>query len=273
MKKLLSIILVLCMLLSSFALFSCEFGGSDDDDDDDEESSSESELTGNAKLLSEALTATAELTGIDATLTLNVSVAVSGMTLTIPVTASIKANEQAMYMELSADVMGESTSMKMYTDGEWMYIVEDGVGYKTPYDEADAEIPEIPESFDDVVKEIPKAILDDIDVKSEEAGKTLTLAITESAYPEVYEAIKGYLESEGVVADADEVEISDIEAELVIAKNGYIKSANTDISIENVNIEGQDATISASVSVEINKVGTAVTVTPIPGCEDFPEVQ
>jgi hypothetical protein len=271
MKKLLTILLILCMLLSSLALFSCDEDNGDDDEEEDESSFVKSELKGTAGTLSNAMNATVALTGVDATITINASsTPMPGVSIQIPATLNLKANATDIYMNASANVMDESYNAEVYTDGEWVYVYAEGEGYKFPY-EADTSDVTIPESFDDIVKEIPEEIINDITVEKDGREASLTFIVTESKYSYVHDTIKEAIVEADLAYDEDDIDISDININLVLAKDGYIKSLTLDFSIDGIVVEGMELPIDAEIKIEINEVGKAVEVTPIPDCEDFEE--
>ena len=265
MKKILSIMLVLCMLLSAFALTSCEFGKDDGDDDDDDKSDL---LT--AELVGNAIKATTEMKNLEAKIDVDITVSVTGMSMNVPIDALIRVDDDEASLDMEASIFGEKAEMKIYTDGEWVYMLEDGVGSKTPVTD-DALGLDIPfGSIEDVmgtIDDIPEDALDKFDVKKNKDGDTeLSVTMTKEDFPEVYEGIIQGLTETGNSVDEDD--ISNIDIVIVVAKGGYIKGVEMEFSVD-MSIEGQMATVGMKLAFDIVKVDN-VTVTPIPGCQSFP---
>lgn len=267
MKKFLSILLVLCLILTSLALYSCDFGKKDDDDDDDDDDSKP--LT-TAEIIENAVNETVEIKAAEVKLDLDVSVGMQGVTIAVPVDAVLKAADGEASFDMELSFMGETMEINVYTDGEWLYILEGGNGSKMliPYQYLDnldeADIPF--DSLDDAMSQIPEGTFDGVEVEENDGETELSITFTKKDYPEIYDGIAYGMAQTGYAIDADDV--SDINVAVVISEDGYFKALSVEFSVDAV-IEGQNAKIDVKLAVEATKVGKGVSVTPIPGCENF----
>ena len=149
MRKILSAVLAVCMLLSVMLLTSCG-------------ETPESLING-------AVLNMAQLESMEANVDMEVKMNMMGVDVSVPIDmhlamADVKSGKPVAAIDAEMSMMGETVAMNMYMDGsEWAYLTVAGVSYKANL--ADAEI-----------------------VKNEDGSKSVALLITADKFSEVYGA-------------------------------------------------------------------------------------
>ena len=110
MKKITSVILAVCMLLSVVALAGC------------------SETP--ASLVNGAMAKMSELTSLEAKMDAEIKMSMMGTEMSMPVKTTVQMKGAEEYMEMQIIMMGIASTTVEYTDGEWVYINMDGTTYK-----------------------------------------------------------------------------------------------------------------------------------------------
>ncbi len=270
MKKILSILLVLCMLFGTFALVSCE-------EEDKEESSSEETSTQSeqAQLLSSAVKKMEDLDAYTAKMTININMATSGMTITVPMTIDMavknaKTQNPLLSASMSTTVFGTTTTSDVYSDGSWIYVSSDGDGYKMKVEDSGDEYDYVGD-VEEIVKDLPDEVLESAGfVKNDDGTKEITVQLTNEQFNQLFADAAGSLGEAGL--DGEEMTLSNANIKIVIDKDGYIKTYEMSFKIDMV-VEEQATTSTVTMKVEFKDRGANITVTPMEGYQDFEEYE
>ncbi len=315
MKKILAVLLVICMVFCMVALCSCEEEESPSTESSTQSSSSSSEATSTeeesteeasseqtsttepetADLLSSAINKTEELDAFSAKTTINVKMKITGsyVTIEIPVVIDfsakdVKTQSPKLSANYTANILGESQSADVYSDGTWVYVSSKDGSFKQRVEQTDGEYDYVGDA-QDIVKEIPEEILDKATVsKDADGSRTIKVDITDEQFEALFgEVISGVGDlgtgdtdgqagsgdgsGEGNTPEEAPYEISDTSIEIVIDKDGYIKSYEVSFKLD-MTVEGTPTTSDVVAKIEYTERGSGVVVTPMEGYEDFEEL-
>ena len=253
MKKIVALLLVLCLTSMLFAGCGTKPAG---------------------EQIAEALNKTQALDSIDAKMTMNVTMAMQGVTIELPVTMDIKGDalqtdSPKMAIDMAMTMMGETAKMEMYMEGEWAYYVMDDFKYKMKISELDAS-DDYSDSVDSLVQDLPEDLLKDIKLEEKSDGsKSVTIDISADKFSELYKDImEGMNSSAG--AGTDNVEITGCSVSLTM-KDGYITEYAMSYDMQ-MTVEGISVTANAEAAVVYKNPGSKVTVTPPEGYQDFQDM-
>lgn len=268
MKKLLSVLLVLVMMLSLTFVFSC------DKDNGDGENK---EPTNPKTDVAQAITKTNALDEYKATMEMNMDMTMTilgtEMKMEVPMTSDITVKnahgeKPEIYTETEMTVMGTTTKTQTYCDGNWQYTYDGEEGYK----EAAEEIGDYVESLEDAIKNIPNDLLEGLSFEKVENGYKVTVQIPDDQFADIYdEIIDSATESLGEDMD---VTISNAVVDVII-NNGYIVEYDIEFDmVMEMDMSGMTAQANAHVvaNTTIHNPGQAVTITPMEGYQDYPEL-
>lgn len=265
MKKILSILLVLCMLFSCIMLASCE-----DKDDDEEQKTPAQEVAA-------AVKKNEKLEDAEYTLNMTMSMEIPGYgTYTIPVTVDMLvenagAENERAYAEVEMDMglMG-SMSMKMYTADGWAYYDMEDYQYKMKLEDLtdDEDYSKIAGS---VVKEIPESVFGETQFTANEDGtKSITLNLTQEQCEQVFGDLLENMSEMAYAEEGASMSISNVVVKITLDK-GYV--SNYDVAFDmGVTMEGETITANCEASVEYKNLGKDVTITPMEGYESYEEM-
>lgn len=265
MKKFASVALTLAMLLSLCMLSSC------------------GKVTAYS-LVADAQEKMSKLDSyeMEADITMQLDMGMMGGKADIPAKIRVKAaglmSDSPVLLE-TIEMAGESISV--YNEGEWMYGVVDGVGVKSRVDE-DFDI--IMESYDNVgfmKKPFSEELMKDVEIVEDEDGtRSVSVAVPDDMLEEYFDIVLKELMGEGI-SENEGVDVSmgftDTVVDFAIDENGYI--SHYDIS-GNIFVKGtmtESGGVSVSMEIPFDMTctfvdpGTAVTVTPPEGYQDFAE--
>lgn len=262
MKKLLSLVLMAALALSLvFALASCE------------------QLTA-YQLVSDAVAKTNGLDAVDAEMKMNMKTVTSGITMDVPVTMSMKATglkgeNPIVSANMVMPILGEEMPIEVYNEGDDFYIVMAGEGMKMKAGEYTEEY-DVSSDFMDVIKALPEDVLKDVEiVKNSDGTKTVSVAISDAVFAEVYkDLLDSTKESAGGADLGADVSVSGAKVEITVNKDGYVSSYKTSFTMEmTISVLGQEikTTTEADIAVTYKNPGAAVTITPPEGYQNFPE--
>ncbi len=257
MKKLISIIMVLAMMLSGVSLASCN----------KDELSAEELAAHNA--YNEALKKTNELDSLDGKLVMNISMNVQGMTQTVSYDFDMKATgakdpaTMKMRMKGTMDLAGTKTVMDCYVENGWGYYDMEVSGQKLQFKtNLNGEGDGYSDMFNMGTVELPKKLFKNVSVTEKPDGSKL-LDVTLSG-KQILSLYTDLAASGGM-----EVKPSDISDASVIAtvdKSGYLAKVEVKFTML---IQGISA--KTVMTVEYFNLGSPVAVTPIDGYKSFPE--
>ena len=251
MKKIVSLCLIVCVLLSMTLVFtSCQ----------------------NAeKTVDKALEKTGELESYAAQMNMKITMTGAGITTTIPMTMKMKVEDAKSEtpkaeIDMSMEMFGETMEAKYYTSGEWAYFVDDENSYKMKLDDADIDS----DYSEDMMKKLPADLLKDVEVvKNDDKSKTVTVSIPDETFNELFDDLLDMMtDSMGVAATG--LTISDAVVEITV-KDGYVQTYGVDFSMV-MTVEGISFTATAECEMVYENPGEAVTVTLPEGYESFREL-
>lgn len=254
-RKIVSVVLALCVLLMCVSLTACK---------------SETAYS----VIGSAVEKTQALDSMAAEMKIEMNMDMDGMTMSVPITADMKATElQSGSPKISSDIsmsmLGQDILMSMYQEGDWAYIVVDDMKYKTNISEAESEY-DYSDDMNDMLKTLPEELLKEVElVKNEDGSKTVTVSIPDEMFAEIYEDFLSGLDTAAGTEGA-EIKISDAVVTITVA-NDYISVYDMKFNMD-MEIEGIAVSTEVKATITYRNVGAEVTVTPPEGYESFEEL-
>lgn len=263
MKKLTAVALTLVMLVSVFALTSCE------------------KVTAYS-LVTDAVAKTNALDSFEADMNIAMGMSVMGVTMEVPMDYNIKAaglkgENPVSFSTIDMSLMGATMTTESYMEGDWCYISVSGQNMKVKVGE-DSEEYDGYANIESAIKGLPEEVLSEVEIVENEGGtKTVSVAIEDDKFAEIY---KDFIDSMAASATETNDSISDISitnatVEITVDENGYVSVYKMAFDM-NIDVETSGIVVGTEASVEMEitfkNPGTAVTITPPEGYQDFPEV-
>lgn len=269
MKRVLSVLLAVCMLFAVVTASGCTLS--------------------TAKTIDDAIKKTEALDDVDVTFVMEVSMDM-GFSITVPVTVNMKAkNIKSETPTVSADMvipmMGMEFKTGIYQEQDMLYITADDMSYKMKIEESEGEYDFIGD-INNVVNDIHEDLLENIELVSNDDGsKTATLYIDEARFKEVFKdlitdsAEDTVVDDDSIVDDEDSIvddivdnvidniSIKDATVKITV-KDGYVSVYEISYSMTVSSILG-DTTTSVKASVTYNNPGEAVEITPPSDYKNF----
>ena len=247
MKKIISCLLVCCMLLGSLlTLSSC----------------------GTAQTLERAIEKTERLDDFHAEMSMVITTTANGVSVSVPVSIEMKVkdadkDEPIIWAELSATVMGQTVESEIYCEKDMIYTLTDGVGTKERAEDSE-EDHDYDETVEDMLQELPKSVLEDVEFeKNDDGSKTATIELSGELFKDIFEEVVEDLND----GNAEDVEVDNAEVVITIEK-GYV--VDYDISFEMIARYGGTRTVTeVEMEVEFIDPGKRVTITPPKDYKDF----
>ncbi len=280
-KKLLSLMLAIMMLaimmlVSTLMLTSCE------------------NVTA-FQLVSDALVKTNSLDSIDAVIDMKtkVDMTMAGETTTqeMPVELEIKASgiqsdALKMLLSTSMEMEGQKMSVDVYQEGEWFYMEMFGMGVKMKAGEMTEEYDGM-KQLEDLCKEIPEALLADVEVvKNDDGTKTVSAAIPDDQmhllFPELIDDMTESIAGGEFEFELVNFTVTDGKIAVKVTEDGYVSSyqvaykmsftMNLGAEMEALGMGSIDVVSEIDGTVTYNNPGADVVVTPMKGYESFMEI-
>ena len=282
MKKILSWLLVLAMLLTSLlTLVACD----DDDEQPEEETLSKAEVT---DLLSDAEEKMTDLDDYHVDIYAKIKMQAQGSSIEIPLALTVKLDDvqgenPGLAMTMSTQIMGEMTEMQVYCKDGWIYTVEDGVGIKEQMGDSlgglgeDVALPEIDDETMQMLEQLYEEMLERADAVVSANGATeITFEFTVEELMELVNALMAQIPDAGLgemgdmagsFATVTEMLTGTVEFGMTV-KDEYITmiEVNADLGMA---MEGQSASFDVEFSAELVNPGESVTIVLPEGAEDF----
>ena len=264
MKKFTAIALVLVMLVSLFALTSCE----------------EKKLTAYS-LVSDAVAKMETLDSFEADMEIKMGVETMGVSMDVPMqynvkAAGLKGDNPVTFSTVSMTMMGMTMKTEAYTEGEWCYITAFGQNMKMKAGENTEEYDGYAD-IESVIKELPEDILSDVEITENSDGtKTVSGAVSDEKFAEIYKSFVDEMSASAAEGEeVSEVSVTNAKVTVTVDKNGYISVYGISFDM-NLKAESEGMSLEMKASVDMNiafkNPGTAVTITPPAGYQDFEEV-
>ncbi|MBR2024632.1 MAG: hypothetical protein IKA02_02345 [Clostridia bacterium] len=257
MKKITSVIIALLMVAVSVLSFaSCE-------------------VLKTEEVINNAIENTAKLNDFEANVDIAIDMAMTGMTMNIPMDMAIKvkdANKEnpISWSSITMEMLGEKITTESYMDSEYVYILSDGEGYKVPVEDAEDEY-DFSGEFDESLKKLPVDLIKDIElVKGEDGSYKITVNVPKEVFEELYDEIIDSMSEASLGEVVEDLELSDCVVSVTV-KDDYV--TNYDISfVMSLSIQGISATSTVNAKYEIVNPGKSVTITPPQGYENFEDL-
>ena len=263
MKKLTSVILALVMLLSLASLTGCE--------------------KSSYEVFFDAMEKTNSLDSYSATMNMDISMKMMGMTVKVPMVydmkvAGVQSEKPEILADVTASVLGTEMVMSLYSDAEYAYISSADIGnMKTKLGGISGGEYDIMDDVNDIMVVLPEEVFADIVfVENSDGIKTASFTISEELFNEYYSDIITSVAEQSAGSGVDvEISISNILITVGINKAGYIANYDMEFSMEfSMDVMGTvvDVTADTVTGMKFHNPGEAVTVTPPEGIEAYPEV-
>ena len=291
MKKILTWLLILSLLMMSMLTMTACLFGDDDGEEKEDEVLSEEEVE---DLLAATEEKMEDLDDLEMRATLNIKMATQGVTVEIPMSMALKMDDYrgenpAMAMTLNGELMGEVLNYGMYYKDGWAYVIEDGESYKqqmeNPFAELDTEMPAIDGETVAMLEQLWANMLKNADAVTKSNGSTVIEF--DMDLQELMTAFSALMENVGDMGLGDDMGLGgdmglgdmsamtdmmdgSLKLKLTV-KNEYITKVTVDLSM-NMEVEGQTTTVDMDVALELVDPGKSVTVTLPAGAESFEEL-
>lgn len=253
-KRMVSLLLVVCLMATVVLFTGCE--------------SAESLVKG-------AIAKTSMLDSYEAEIEMQLDMEASGMTMSIPMTIGMKVKDAhgdnpIISANTAISMLGQSIEMDVYSDGEWIYLVSEGEGYKVSAENGDEY--DYTGDVDDMIQNIPEDLLKDAEiVKNDDGSKSVTVALPDEVFAEVYKEFVDSMNETATGSEVEDIEISDAVVSITV-KDGYISVY--DISFEmNMTVVSLETSMDVKATITFKNPGQDVPVTPPDGYKDFEEMK
>ena len=253
MKKITSLLLVILSFIMVLSLASCNKKTTEE-------------------IINGAIEKTSALTEYEAKMNITIDMAMQGMTMSIPMNVVTKVKDAdkenpIISATTTTSMLGQSMSVESYMDGEYVYISEDGEGYKMSLEDAMGEY-DYASDIDDMLKKMPEDLIKDIELTEGDDGSyKLTVSIPNETFEEIFGDFVDDMNEASAGEIIEELEISDCKV-VITVKNDYV--SNYDISFKMaMSVGGVETNSTVTANMEFVNPGEAVTVTPPEGYQDF----
>lgn len=263
-KRIVSLFLVLVLLCTCMMLSGCAGG----------KNAPESADKSVAAVIKEALDKNENLDSMSAEMKMEMNMAAEGMTMSVPITAKIKAknlksDNTISFVDLTMSMLGQEIVVEMYQEGQWAYVVMGDIKYKSNLKDMQGEM-DYADNAKDMLKEIPEDLLKDVElVKAEDGSQTATISLSGEKFSEIYnELIKDVVSETGT--EMGEMKISDAVVTITMV-GGFVTVYDVAFTMD-MTVEGVSSTTEAKVTLTYENPGQDVTITPPEGYQDFEEL-
>ena len=261
MKKLLSVLLALCLVASVLALVSCK-----------------KEKT-TAEKLTEAVQATQAYDAYAALYDMKISMDMDGVSMDIPMTMDMKikgatTDSPIASMNVKMEMLGMELEMPMYMEGEWIYASVMGMNYKMRADENETEAA-YAESVSDMLQILPEDVLEGVEMTlGEDGSETVSVPLSDEKFMELFGDVASSAANSASGADSD-VSLADATVSITV-KDGLVSVYGISFTMNmQMDIgEGQPTDVAAGVTatVTFTEFGDTVVITPPEGYENYQEL-
>ena len=224
------------------------------------------------EIIHEALKKTDALDTMNAEMQMDISISMADQTLEMPMSVIYKAKDMnsgspVIQSQISTSVMGQSTQIDMYQEGNWAYITAQGQNFKAdisagnPYDQTG--------SFDNIMMDLPENLLANLPmVQNPDGSQTLTLSIPNEAFAEIYGDMLESINSSTGTGSATSLSIKDATVKITVA-NGYLAEYSMSFSMD-MTVTGVETNSSITAGIIFHNPGQDVVITPPAGYQDYP---
>lgn len=270
-KKILSITLAVCILVSLFTLTSC---------------AKETPFT----LVKNAVEKTSALDAIDVDMTMDMSMDMMGISMTVPMTVDmqatgLKTEAPKIYTNMKTETSGIEMTVEMYQDGEYFYITIPMLGnIKTKASALVADYDSMAD-VESMLKVLPEELFTEevAIVENEDGTKTVAIDIADEKFNELY---KDFVDgATATIAEGTELKdfaLANAKVEVTVNEDGYVAVYKIAFDMEMTLSMGEEMAdlgmgemeVSATVDsvITYNDPGATVTVTPMENLDSFEEI-
>ncbi len=230
------------------------------------------------ELISAATEKSAALKDIELEQTVNMKMDMMGMSMDIPIKMTLKGkdidSDNAIYYSLvNTTMMGMSVDAVVYIEGDDVYTVTMGEGYKVKGGKLIDEY-DISKDLTAVFFCPAESVFEGVEVvKNEDGTRSVSLVMTQEEYINAYRPYYDSLMGEvGLGGDAT---LSDIKVTVTVDSDGYICGFKMSCGLSMTVTEmGMDVPVTATLDTDIKfvNIGGNVTITPPEGYQSFPEL-
>lgn len=256
MKKVLSLILCLCLLASCLA--GCEFRST-------------------FQIITEAVEKTRALDSVAVVMDMKVELSMEGMSLSIPVTADVKASglqgdAPVSRSTITSTFMGQELDIDMYQEGEWAYLSTAGMKMKMNFAEAETENEyDYTDDMANLIQALPEDILKDLDLtRNEDGSLSITVLLSGEAFTQLYGELLADMNASVGVDVGVETTVKDATVSITMA-DGYITQYDVAFGTTTT-VQDMAAECIFSVGIRYTDPGTPVTVIPPEGYQDYTDL-
>lgn len=227
-----------------------------------------------SEIINEAMKKTENLDSMSAVMKMEMNMVAEGITMSIPITAKIKAKDingenPIASVIVTMSMFGQELDIEMYQEGQWAYMVMEDMKYKTNAEDMVAEY-DYADSANDMLQEIPEELLKDAElVKAEDGSQTVTITFPGEKFAEIYAELIESANSE-TGTEMGEMKISDAVVKITVA-NGYVTVCDIVFTME-MTVEGVTSSTGVKTTLTYENPGREVTITPPEGYQDFEEM-
>ena len=262
MKKLLSVLLILCLMLSALALVACN--------DEQPETPDAPVVKTTAEKFNDAIRATYAADSYAVKYDMNIAMETMGMTMDIPTSMDMKIKNAASdspvaSIDMTMEMLGMEIAIDMYMEDGWIYATAMGESYKSRVTDED----DYTQDIDDMLKELPEDYLNELEVTvNPDGSETVVLAMSGDEFSEIFSST--ITDVANSAADAfDALEITETGVKITI-KDGMISLYSINF-VMTMQSEGVEIVSTATADMAFTAFGDDVVVTPPEGYLDFPE--
>lgn len=222
---------------------------------------------------------------LDASMTMDMKMEMTGLSLEIPMDYNFKAtglqgDKPIFRGDMSMSAMGQNINADFYFDGTDYYISSNIIGnYRVPAaNEELASDYDVIGDMNSMVTELPEELFENITfTKNEDGSKTAELTMSSEMFMSLYTDLSEELTASAIGDDsaATDISVSDIKITLTVDKDGNLSYFGTYFVMEmSMDVMGtpMEVKMTADCNVKINNPGQSVTITPIEGYQDFPDI-
>ncbi len=256
MKKITSLLLIILALFTVLSFASCN------------EKTTE-------EIINEAIENTSKLTEYEAKMDITMDMAMSGMTINLPMNTVMKIKDAdkenpIISATTTTSMLGQSMTIETYMDSEYVYIVEDGDGYKISVDTAMDDY-DYTSDVEEMLKKLPADLLADMELTEKDDGSVgVSITLPDETFKDVFGDL---IESMNEAAEGDvidDLKVADCNVS-VFVKDDYISTYEISFNME-MSMMGIKADTAITVKMELVNPGEAVTITPPEGYQNFNEL-
>ena len=225
--------------------------------------------------MNEAIQKTQALDSMAATMEIEMNMVMEGMTLSVPITAEIKAaglksENPVMSTAMSTSMMGQKMEVDVYQEGAWAYVTMEGMSYKMDTSKAESEY-DFSGDMNAILQTLPEDLFKEIQLEKQDDGSvSVTIPIPEEMFTQIYGDLIANMNNTAGLDTTLDIKIEDAVVKITAA-NDYISLYEMEFTMS-MEMQGIAVKIDATASIKYTNPGAPVTVTPPEGYQDFEDL-